>query len=73
MDLDIMRAATDRLFEHRRLLRDKAVRIGFWPDGLRIACGPSLKVIGWADIIGMTRDQMISTVDEVCGAIPWRS
>lgn len=68
IDPEIVRAATLRLFEHRKTLRTVQVRIGFWPDGLRIACAPGgLEVIPWERLPCISRDELIAIVDQVCG------
>jgi hypothetical protein len=35
--LSAVRAAVERLFAHKKMLRRVAVRFGFWPDGLVIS------------------------------------
>lgn len=44
VEIDILRAATNRIFEHRKMLRTMEVRIDFWPHGLRLAVGTLVEV-----------------------------
>lgn len=72
VEIDILRAATKRIFEHRKSLRTMEVRIGFWPDGLRLAVGASVEVIGWERLSSLTEADLVAAVDRVAGFVDWQ-
>ncbi|MCG8274102.1 hypothetical protein MIC97_21695 [Aquamicrobium sp. NLF2-7] len=71
IEIDMLRAATDRIFEHRKRLRTTEVRLGFWPDGLRIGVGSSIEVIPWERLRNITQAELVAAVDRVAGYIEW--
>lgn len=72
IEIDVLHAATMRIFEHRKMLRTMEVRLGFWPDGLRIGVGASVEVIGWHRLRDISEDELLATVDRVAGVIDWQ-
>lgn len=73
IDLETLKAATDRIFEHRKVLRTVAVRMGFWPDGLRIAAGGSPDLVPWAELATISREDLLARIDRVCGVTGWEA
>jgi hypothetical protein len=72
VEIDMLRAATKRIFEHRKILRTMEVRLGFWPDGLRIGVGSSVEVIPWERLGNISEAELLAAVDRVAGFIDWQ-
>jgi len=48
------------------------VRLGFWPDGLRIAVDVSVEVLPWDSLSESTQVELIAAVDRVAGFVDWQ-
>ncbi|MGQ2185372.1 hypothetical protein ACT4MK_18750 [Bradyrhizobium barranii] len=67
IDIDMLRAATERIYEHRKILRSVGVGLRFGPQGLRIAVtGVTPDLVTWTELETISQAELLARIDQVC-------